>query len=225
MLTAAAGASSVANDMQANAAKPGKSDSLQDRFLTMLTAELKNQDPTNPMSNTEMVTQLSQLSTSQGISDLKKLSQSQIMAMLGMQRLASSNLIGKSVEYKADSVNITKSHHDVSGFVDAPADSKQVTVEIKNSAGDVIKTIDVSRNDNGKFAWSWDGKNKDGHAVEPASYSVGLSGKQSGSVLVNGKVAGVNFKGDGSTILSFDNGESANMNEVSSIDSAKSQGE
>ncbi len=38
-------------------------------FLALMTAQLKNQDPTKPVDNTEYVTQLAQLSTVTGISE------------------------------------------------------------------------------------------------------------------------------------------------------------
>ncbi len=43
---------------------------LQGSFLTLLVAQLKNQDPTNPMQNNELTTQLAQISTVSGIEKL-----------------------------------------------------------------------------------------------------------------------------------------------------------
>ncbi|SUX65147.1 flagellar basal body rod modification protein [Citrobacter braakii] len=40
---------------------------LQSSFLTLLVAQLKNQDPTNPLQNNELTTQLAQISTVSGI--------------------------------------------------------------------------------------------------------------------------------------------------------------
>lgn len=40
---------------------------LQSSFLTLLVAQLKNQDPTNPMENNELTSQLAQISTVSGI--------------------------------------------------------------------------------------------------------------------------------------------------------------
>lgn len=41
----------------------------QSDFLALMTAQLKNQDPTKPVDNSEYVTQLAQLSTVTGISE------------------------------------------------------------------------------------------------------------------------------------------------------------
>src|SRR3546814_11715381 len=44
---------------------------LQDRFLTLLVTQLQNQDPLNPMENAELTSQLAQISTVEGITNLK----------------------------------------------------------------------------------------------------------------------------------------------------------
>lgn len=46
------------------------SQDLQNSFLTLLVAQLKNQDPTNPMQNNELTTQLAQINTVSGIEKL-----------------------------------------------------------------------------------------------------------------------------------------------------------
>ena len=60
-----AGVRSVApGGVAANRTTLGQSD-----FLALMTAQLKNQDPTKPVDNSEYVTQLAQLSTVTGISE------------------------------------------------------------------------------------------------------------------------------------------------------------
>lgn len=50
-----------------NALTGSNASDLQSSFLTLLVAQLKNQDPTNPMQNNELTTQLAQISTVSGI--------------------------------------------------------------------------------------------------------------------------------------------------------------
>ncbi|MHC4789753.1 MAG: flagellar hook capping FlgD N-terminal domain-containing protein, partial [Planctomycetota bacterium] len=42
----------------------------QDLFLKLLIAQLQNQDPSDPMSNTDMVTQMAQLAAVDGMNKL-----------------------------------------------------------------------------------------------------------------------------------------------------------
>ncbi len=42
----------------------------QDRFMTLLVAQMQNQDPLNPMDNAQMTTQIAQINTVAGIEKL-----------------------------------------------------------------------------------------------------------------------------------------------------------
>jgi hypothetical protein len=69
---------------------------LQSSFLTLLVAQLKNQDPTNPMQNNELTTQLAQIST---VSGIEKLNTTLVPspAINSSQSLQAANLIGHGV--------------------------------------------------------------------------------------------------------------------------------
>jgi flagellar basal-body rod modification protein FlgD len=61
-----------------------------DDFMNMFLAQLQNQDPTQPMDNTQMLSQLSQMSMLQTFQGVEK-------ALAGSQLAQSSALIGKHV--------------------------------------------------------------------------------------------------------------------------------
>ena len=54
----------------------------QDQFLKLLTAELRNQDPTNPISSQDLVTQMSQVSTVSGIAQLNAFTPAELTNLL-----------------------------------------------------------------------------------------------------------------------------------------------
>ena len=60
----------------------------QDRFLKLLTTQLKNQDPLNPMDNAQMTSQLAQISTVDGIEKLNAT----------LQKLLSSSVDGEAMQ-------------------------------------------------------------------------------------------------------------------------------
>ncbi len=68
----------------------------QQQFLQLLTAQLKAQDPMNPVSATDFTSQLAQLSTVSGLQQLN----SNIQQMLQLQQLSQgAALMGKTVTY------------------------------------------------------------------------------------------------------------------------------
>lgn len=70
----------------------------QQQFLQLLTAQLQNQDPMNPLSSQDFTTQLSQLSTVSGLQQLN----TSIQQLLQLQQLSQgAALMGKTVTYLA----------------------------------------------------------------------------------------------------------------------------
>ncbi len=83
------------------ASKPKEDDPqvLQDRFLKLLTTQLKMQDPFNPMDNFQMTSQLAQLSTVEGIGKMNQTLQSVLSASqqnyIQSQSMVAASLVGK----------------------------------------------------------------------------------------------------------------------------------
>ncbi len=68
----------------------------QQQFLQLLTAQLKAQDPLNPVSATDFTSQLAQMSTMSGIEQLN----TTVQQMLQLQQLAQgAALMGKTVTF------------------------------------------------------------------------------------------------------------------------------
>src|SRR5580704_3850411 len=68
----------------------------QPDFMKLLMAQMKNQDPTNPTSANDYVTQMAQFSSVQGITQLNQ----SITSLLALQGLTQGvSLIGKTVAY------------------------------------------------------------------------------------------------------------------------------
>jgi len=68
---------------------------LEDQFLTLLVAQLKNQDPTNPVQNEEFITQLAQLET---LDQQQQLAATNQGLLLQSSLATGASLIGGQVE-------------------------------------------------------------------------------------------------------------------------------
>ncbi len=75
------------------------SNKVEDTFMELLLAELRNQNPMEPMDSSQMVTQMAQMNSLQ---ELQKITASLKDVNQSNQFLTASSLIGKQVSYVSD---------------------------------------------------------------------------------------------------------------------------
>jgi flagellar basal-body rod modification protein FlgD len=98
-MTSVSATSSVTSSGTSQSAAGGISDLDLDSFLKLMITELQNQDPLDPMENSEMLQQLSQM---RSISASDKLTSTLDAVLLGQNLTTASSLIGKEVSALAD---------------------------------------------------------------------------------------------------------------------------
>lgn len=94
LLTAMNGTSSSSSTSNSSGLTDNSPDAIQNRFLTLLMAQMKNQDPNNPMDNSQLTSQMAQLSTVSGISQLNSTLATLMGNLNSSQALSSANMIG-----------------------------------------------------------------------------------------------------------------------------------
>lgn len=175
----------------------------QSRFLKLLTTQLKNQDPMNPMENAEMTSQLAQMSTVDGIERLNKLVQSFFDSQASAEGLNAAALLGRGVLVEGRGLALTGSGA-VGGFeVDAAAD--RVTLSVRDSAGLLVKQIEFEGVEAGSHNFVWDGTADDGSRAADGVYTLSLSASRgdeavAGRTLQFGPVTSI-VRGAGGTDL------------------------
>ena len=140
-------------------------------FLTLMLAQLKNQDPTSPVDSNTFLTQLAQLSEVQGINTLNTSFSTLSSSLTSAQTLQASSLLGKNALVSSSTVNQT-SGATVTGAVTVPQTTSSVTLGIVNSAGQTIRTIGLGAQAAGQAAFSWDGKDSGGAAAPTGTYTL-----------------------------------------------------
>jgi len=164
---------------QANSASSGAAQDIQDQFLTLLVTQLKNQDPLNPMQNAELTTQLAQISTVEGINNLRNT----LMAISGQidvgQSMDAASLIGKAVLIPGNKVALGTNPEDGSQReatpfgVDLQGDAAKVSVKILDQNGNVVRTIDLpDEQKTGVISMEWDGMTDDGQPAADGRYTI-----------------------------------------------------
>ncbi len=156
---------------------------LQGSFLTLLVAQLKNQDPTNPMQNNELTTQLAQISTVSGIEKLNTTLGSISGQIDNSQSLQASSLIGHGVMIPGTTVLSGKETTTPFG-VELQQAADKVTATITDNTGAVVRTIDIGELKAGVHTFSWDGTLADGTSAPDGSYNVAISASSGTTQLV-----------------------------------------
>ncbi|MCU0814621.1 MAG: flagellar hook assembly protein FlgD [Burkholderiaceae bacterium] len=126
----------------------------QDRFLKLLVAQMKNQDPLNPLDNAQVTSQMAQIQTVSGIERLNTTVESLSGHFAQLQALQGASLVGRDVVVEGNVLSANDEGLMQGGFdLASPADSVQV--EILSRAGVVIDTIDLGAQGGGRHGFEW----------------------------------------------------------------------
>jgi len=170
-----------------------------DSFLTLLTTQLQNQDPLEPMDSKEFTSQLVQFtSVEQSIQSNKNL-EKLIALTSGNTSSAAFNYIGREVRMANSSTNLSNGMANWSYEVDPKAASSAITV--LDAKGNAVFTVEGVTGA-GTHNFAWDGKDKNGKAFPDGVYSLSVSALDlnkkpvTAKVFTTGTVTNVEVSGD-----------------------------
>ena len=165
-ILAGASASSSAASAASAAQKALSIDPQQ--FLTLITTQLKNQNPMSPTDPTQFLAQLEGLSQ---VSSMQNM-QSSLSASLQATQVASGTaLLGRTVLAAGTYANLAPGGS-VSGAVNAPAGAASVTISVTNAAGATVRSFVVPASSAGLTPFTWDGTTAGGAAAPAGTYSI-----------------------------------------------------
>lgn len=155
----------------------------QDRFLTLLVTQLRNQDPLNPMDNAEVTSQIAQLSTVNGINQLNNT----LLALSGQmdvsQSMQAAGLIGRGVLVPGAKVSLG-SHPDDPNLkeatpfgVDLISHAANVTVTVLDASGKAVRQIELGPQASGVISVGWDGTGDGGSPLNDGAYTIQVAAR------------------------------------------------
>jgi len=147
----------------------------ENRFLKLLTTQLQNQDPLNPMDNAQMTSQLAQISTVNGIEKLNATLQKLLSDTTDTQAMQAATLVNHGVFVPGSSMLV--SEQGGIGGIELTAPSDATTVTIKDANGLVMRTLNLGSLEAGVHPFTWDGKTDSGQQAVAGNYSVSVSVK------------------------------------------------
>ncbi|MCU7837732.1 MAG: flagellar hook assembly protein FlgD [gamma proteobacterium symbiont of Taylorina sp.] len=166
-----------------------------DQFMRLMLAQLENQDPLEPQENGEFITQLAQMETATGVSELKDSFEKFSLSMQSNSALQASSLVGRSVLAPGGFAQL-ESGQNVTGEIQLGSSTTNLSIEITDASGQLVKTIAMGTQAAGDVSFSWDGTDADGNIMPPGSYQVKASAnvgteKVAQEVLVSARVDSV----------------------------------
>ncbi|WP_447554859.1 flagellar hook assembly protein FlgD [Vreelandella sp. EE22] len=171
---------SVMNNINGGASGPNlsprQSQEMRDSFMTLLITQLQNQDPLNPMDNSEMTSQLAQINTVSGIEQLNATLNGITQQMDAGRALQAAGLIDKAVLVPGNNVMVSVNEEGGSyatpfGIeLERPAD--QVVATVTSRSGEIVYTRELGAVKAGVESFSWGGLTDEGAAVPAGAYSV-----------------------------------------------------
>ena len=149
------------------------SSNIQNEFLTLLTTQLKNQDPLNPMDNNQMTSQLAQISTVTGIEQLNATLQTLLQSSQNAQTTQAAALVGQAVMVPGNGLQLSSSS--AVGAIELPSAADTVKVTISDSNGIAVRSMSLGALGAGLHDFTWDGKTDSGSQVADGSYTIAVT--------------------------------------------------
>ena len=138
--------------------------------MKLLVAQLQNQDPLNPMDNSQMTSQLAQINTVNGIQQLNTTMSSMLTQNAATQ---ASSMIGRTVQVPTSTLTLSSGAANFG--VSVPNGADDVVVTITNAAGVAVRTVDLGQMTAGSGNYTWNGKDDKGNQLADGTYSIKVS--------------------------------------------------
>lgn len=185
--------------------KASNSEMGQQEFLQLLVAQMRNQDPINPLDSKEFAAQLAQFNSVEQLinvnSGLSTLQGSQEMMSASLTNSMAASMTGKHVKALSSEVYLAPGGQSNIQFK-LNSSASEVEIVIRNESGSEVRREKLSGVAGGENQWSWDGRNDSGDRMADGNYNVEIQASNEGSKVdaltyVEGTVGKVRYTGSG----------------------------
>lgn len=192
----------------------------QDGFLKILIAQLKYQDPSNPLSSDQFITENTQFAQLQQLINMNT-------ALTKLQNQNQSNfyaasLLGKNITTNSAKVTISGSSVSPVAY-SISQNAADVKATVIDSSGNTIVTQDLGPQNAGTNIFKWNGRGTNGKYISNGTYTVMFSATDSNGNPIPitqsaGTVVGVQFTPNGA-VLTTNLGQTVDLNNVTGVSS------
>ena len=185
----------------------GKDKLDKDAFMKLMLAQMKNQDPTNPMQSHEMAAQLAQFTSVEQLMNMNQTLDSMKESQKPMESFQALNFLGKMVA--GDSAKLVRAKGDTSHEFnfELPDNAQEVSIKIRNSRGEIVRKMDLKEMKKGNNTWVWNGQNDQAQAQAAGEYQFFVEANSSAGKKLSvktdfeGLITGVNYTPEGPVLL------------------------
>jgi flagellar basal-body rod modification protein FlgD len=146
---------------------------LSKNFLKMLTVQLQNQDPMNPMDNAAMTSQLAALNQVDGINKLNTSVTALVAQMQSANFMNLSSSVGKTALAEGSQIYFAGQSVGMAAKLEAPAASLKAVIRDSNSQ--IVNQFDFGPTPSGTTDFIWDGGDDAGKQVVAGVYTLELT--------------------------------------------------
>lgn len=193
-------------------------------FLTLLTTQLKNQDPLKPLDSTEFTAQLVQFTGVEQQINANRSLDAILAQGKSNQALQAASFIDRAIEAKGNGLTLGTGGGPADFVYELDAAANVVTASIKDSSGNVVKAFTVPTAQ-GRNVGTWDGKTSSGITAPPGFYTYSVSARDATGQPIKttskqiGIVTDVSIDTTGETTLNL-NGQKVAISDVTRVSQA-----
>ncbi|MBI4805097.1 MAG: flagellar hook capping protein [Desulfovibrio sp.] len=213
---------SYLNSITASSTTDTVSSSLgKDDFLSILVAQLENQDPFNSTDPAEMIGQLTQFSMLEQMTNMNTTLTSALTALNLQTATSAASYIGKTVMASGYSLSVEDGTASSTTYT-LDSDVTTLKAYVYSSDGDLVRTVNIGSKEAGDYTFQWDGLDSDGKVVDDGTYSIAIAGSDAdgnevtASTTVSGVVTGVSVS-SGTIMLTLKDGREVSLSNIQSV--------
>ncbi|MFN8791821.1 MAG: flagellar hook assembly protein FlgD [Bdellovibrionales bacterium] len=180
----------------------------KDAFFKLMLAQIKNQDPTNPLKSHEMAAQLANFSGLEQMQNINTTLTEMKNGQKPMEQFQALNFIGKAVA--GDSSKLVRAKGDKEHDFKFELGTEAQTLELRirnNDTGETVRTVTLNNLKQGENKFVWNGMNDKGQPAAAGNYQFFAEATASNGMKsqiktdFEGVISGVNYSSEGPVLL------------------------
>ncbi|WP_295165249.1 flagellar hook capping FlgD N-terminal domain-containing protein [uncultured Buchnera sp.] len=147
---------------------------LQKNFLSLLVAQIKNQDPTDPIKNSDLTSQLAQINTASGVERLNNTVIKFSNEIAANQNIQLSSLIGRHVTVPSKKIMHTKDSETKFG-IELMGNATSIKIQITDEKNKILYLKTISKDIKaGRYTFVWNGKDLNKRSLTTGTYNISV---------------------------------------------------